>query len=90
MTPVRNLLAICATWGFLVVSRAEASAELLGDIAAQPLAQALSELAAQTGLQLVYVSELPQAKPRKALRAVCRLPMRCSACWRVPGCTSSF
>jgi iron complex outermembrane recepter protein len=56
MTPVRNLLAICAVWGFLVFSRAEASEELSHDIAAQPLAQALSELAAQTGLQVVYVS----------------------------------
>ncbi len=45
MTSVRNLLAICATSGFLVFSRAEASAELSHDIAAQPLAQALSEFA---------------------------------------------
>src|SRR5688572_29579792 len=51
-----NLLAICTTAGFLVFSRAEASETLLHDIAAQPLAQALSEFAAQTGLQLVYVS----------------------------------
>jgi len=56
MTPVRNLIAICATWGFLVSARAEASEELSHDIAAQPLAQALSEFATQTGLQVVYVS----------------------------------
>ena len=56
MTPVRNLVAICATWGFLVFARAEASETLSHDIAAQPLSQALSEFAAQTGLQLVYVS----------------------------------
>ena len=58
MTPVRNLLAICATSGFLAFARAEASAELSHDIAAQPLAQALSEFANQTGLQLIYVSEI--------------------------------
>ena len=45
MTSVRNLLAICATSGFLVFSHAEASEELSHDIAAQPLAQALSEFA---------------------------------------------
>jgi outer membrane receptor protein involved in Fe transport len=58
MTSVRNLLAMCATWGFLVFSRAEASAELSHDIAAQPLPHALREFAAQTGLQLIYVSEI--------------------------------
>ena len=56
MTPVRNLLAICASSGFLVFSPAEASEKLSHDIAAQPLAQALSEFATQTGLQVVYVS----------------------------------
>ncbi len=58
MTSVRKLLAMCATWGFLVFSHAEASEELSRDIAAQPLAQALSEFATQTGLQLIYVSEI--------------------------------
>jgi iron complex outermembrane recepter protein len=56
MSPVRKLLAICATSGFLAFSGAEASEELSHDIAAQPLAQALSEFATQTGLQVVYVS----------------------------------
>ncbi|HEX5650180.1 MAG TPA: TonB-dependent receptor plug domain-containing protein, partial [Steroidobacteraceae bacterium] len=65
MTPVRNLLATCATWGFLVLSRAEASDELSHDIAAQPLAQALSEFAAQTGLQVVYVSEIAATRVSK-------------------------
>jgi len=69
MTPVRHLLAICATSGLLVFSNAEASAELSHDIAAQPLAQALSEFATQTGLQVVYVSgiaatRLSQRAPR--------------------------
>src|SRR5512134_74430 len=65
MTPVRNLLATCATWGFLVLSRAEASDELVHDIAAQSLARALSELAAQTGLQVVYVSEIAATRVSK-------------------------
>ena len=65
MTPVRNLLAICATSGFLVFSRAEASEELSHDIAAQPLAQALSEFATQTGLQLVYVSGIAATQASK-------------------------
>ena len=58
MTPVRNLLVICAVAGILVFSRAEAFDKLSHDIAAQPLTQALSELANQTGLQLIYVSEI--------------------------------
>jgi outer membrane cobalamin receptor len=57
MMSVRKLLVMCATWGLLVFSRAEASPELSYDIAAQPLAQALNEFATQTGLQLVYVSQ---------------------------------
>ena len=65
MTPVRNLLAICATSGFLVFSRAEASEELSHDIAAQPLAQALSEFATQTGLQVVYVSGIAATQTSK-------------------------
>jgi iron complex outermembrane recepter protein len=72
MTPVRNLLAICATSGFLVLSRAEASEELSHDIVSQPLAQALSEFATQTGLQLIYVSEI--AATRVSRRAPGGLP----------------
>src|SRR5262245_54340980 len=58
MTSGRNLLAICAASGFLMFSRAEAADELSHAIAAQPLAQALTDFALQTGLQLVYVSEI--------------------------------
>jgi iron complex outermembrane receptor protein len=65
MTSVRSLLAICATSGLLVFSRADASERLSHDIAAQPLAQALSEFAAQTGLQLVYVSEIAASQDSK-------------------------
>ena len=65
MTSVRNLLAICATWGLLVFSHAEASEKLSRDIAPQPLAQALSEFATQTGLQLVDVSEIAATQVSK-------------------------
>ena len=65
MTPVRNLLAICAISGFRVFSPAEASEELSHDIAAQPLAQALSEFATQTGLQVVYVSGIVATRTSK-------------------------
>jgi outer membrane receptor protein involved in Fe transport len=65
MTPVRNLFAICATSGFLVFSSAEASEGLSHDIAAQPLAQALSEFATQTGLQVVYVSGIAARQDSK-------------------------
>jgi len=58
MSSVRNPLAICATLSFLAFTRAEAFEKLSHDIAAQPLTQALSEFADQTGLQLVYVSEI--------------------------------
>ena len=72
MAPVRNLLAICATSGFLAFSRAEASEGLSHDIAPQPLAQALGEFAAQTGLQVVYVSRI--AATRVSTRAARGLP----------------
>jgi hypothetical protein len=48
-----------------VLSRAEASEKLSHDIAAQPLAQALSEFATQTGLQFVYVSEIAATQGSK-------------------------
>ena len=65
MSPKRNLLVTCAASGFLVFSRAEASERLSHDIAPQPLAQALSEFAAQTGLQLVYVSGVAATQASK-------------------------
>jgi len=65
MTSVRTLLATCAAWGFLVSLRAEAFEELSHEVAAQPLAQALSEFADQTGLQLVYVSEIAATQVSK-------------------------
>jgi iron complex outermembrane receptor protein len=72
MTPVRNLVAICATLGFLVLPRAEAATVLARDIAAQPLAAALRDFATQTGLQVVYVSEI--AATQNSSRAARGLP----------------
>src|SRR5688572_32639298 len=65
MPPVRNLFAICATSSLLAFSRAEAFEKLTHDIAAQPLTQALSEFANQTGLQLIYVSEIAAKQASK-------------------------
>lgn len=42
---------------------------LTSDIPAQPLARALSALAAQTGVQLVYVSEIAEGRHSHAVRA---------------------
>ena len=76
-------------FGFARVLRRRGIRELSHDIAAQPLAQALSEFANQTGLQVVYVSEIAATQASKARPAGWRLLMRSSACWRVPGCASS-
>jgi len=60
MISARRMLPLCAAWGLLALSaaRAQSPDALPTDIAAQPLAQALTEFANQTGLQLVYVSEI--------------------------------
>ena len=76
MALVRNLLTICATSGLLVFPRAEASEELSHDIAAQPLAQALSEFATQTGLQLIYVSKIAAKQASKGASRDLAAPMR--------------
>jgi outer membrane cobalamin receptor len=65
MPPVRNLLVVCAVSGIFVFSSAEAFEDLSHDITAQPLAQALGELAEQTGLQLIYVSEIAATQVSK-------------------------
>src|SRR6266850_7572213 len=71
MASLRNLLARCALWGLLVAatSQATVATTLTADIAPQPLAQALVAFANQTGLQLVYVSELATAQQSKGARA---------------------
>ena len=58
---VLRALSICAPVALVSVSTATAQAAepaLSADIPVQPLAQALAEFAHQTGLQLVYVSDL--------------------------------
>src|SRR5688572_12555299 len=65
MTSGRNLLVTCAVWGFLMFSRAQASDARSHEIAAQPLTQALSKFASQTGLQVVYVSEIAASQASK-------------------------
>jgi iron complex outermembrane recepter protein len=69
MTTVQRLLAsVCC---ILLVSsgHAESMASLPADIAPQPLAQALTTFAKQTGLQLVYVSEVASALKSNGTRA---------------------
>jgi outer membrane receptor protein involved in Fe transport len=58
VVPVRILSVLCVAWTFIAApSAAEQSARTIA-IAAQPLAQALAEFAEQTGLQVIYVSEI--------------------------------
>ena len=70
---VLGTLPICAPLAFIgapaaVAQTAEAGA-LPADIPAQPLAQALAAFASQTGLQLVYVSEVVQNKKSRPAAA---------------------
>src|SRR5580704_13976439 len=50
-------------------SQATSAATLSADIPAQPLAQALAALATQTGLQMVYVSEVVHSLSSRAVPA---------------------
>jgi outer membrane receptor protein involved in Fe transport len=68
---VLRAVPICAPLAFIgapaAVAQAPEGGALAAAIPAQPLAQALSAFASQTGLQLVYVSEIVQnKKSRKA------------------------
>jgi len=65
MMPVRDLIALCATWGLLVFPLTTGAEMLSQDVAAQPLTQALSDFANQTGLQLIYVSEIAETLASK-------------------------
>ncbi len=58
MVSMRISLALCAVWGLTAAPVAISQSAAPIGIAAQPLAQALSEFAEQTGLQLVYVSDV--------------------------------
>jgi outer membrane receptor protein involved in Fe transport len=60
----RNLTLVCAAWSVLAAQAVAASTTptLSSAIAPQPLAQALSEFASQTGLQIIYVSDIAAAE----------------------------
>src|SRR5262245_57618765 len=66
MSGIHRLVLICVMCGCIAPATAVdrssvklmSAAALSSDIARQPLADALSEFARQTGLQLVYVSEV--------------------------------
>ncbi len=58
MAAVRVSFLLCASWACIVAPMAAAQSTPAIAIVAQPMAQALAEFAKQTGLQLVYVSEV--------------------------------
>jgi len=66
-------LPICAPLAFIgapaAVAQTPEGGALAADIPAQPLAQALAVFAGQTGLQLVYVSEVVRNKKSRAAAA---------------------
>lgn len=64
---MRISLVLCAAWTFIAAATAAAQSTPAVAIAAQPLAQALSEFAAQTGLQVVYVSEIVVSRRSKSV-----------------------
>jgi iron complex outermembrane recepter protein len=70
-TVVSAVLAICAPVSFARTQATQTQAPeipaLTAAIPAQPLAQALAAFAGQTGLQLVYVSELVQTQRSQAV-----------------------
>lgn len=69
MTSMRISLVLCAAWALAVAPAAAGQSRTQAGIASQPLAQALSEFADQTGLQLVYVSGVVASLTSKAVPA---------------------
>lgn len=71
MTSLRNLLASCALGALLIgaVSSAQPAVTLRFDIAPQPLPQALAAFANQTGLQIIYVSDIVGTQQSKGAPA---------------------
>ena len=70
-TPLRRLL-VCGLLGILLAGgygRARADAALPADIPAGPVAGVLANFAHQTGLQLVYVSEIAKGRTSHGARA---------------------
>ena len=62
----------------VALAQAPARAELTTDIPAQPLPQALAAFANQTGLQIVYVSEIVQDQKSRAVQAGLSAPQALS------------
>jgi outer membrane receptor protein involved in Fe transport len=71
MVPLRKWLAWCALEGFLAAaaSSAQPSATLHAHIAPQTLAHALATFANQTGLQVIYLSDIVDAQQTKGASA---------------------
>lgn len=69
MASVRISLVLCAAWVLAAAPIASGQSAPSSEIAEQPLAQALSQFAAQTGLQLVYVSEIVESLTTGAVPA---------------------
>jgi len=69
--PVRRLLPLLAIVVLLVSGTMEARSESVqfAEIRPQPLAQALTAFARQTGLQIIYLSDLVTARQSKGARA---------------------
>ena len=64
-----RLCCLFVTLVCAAITRAQAAADLTADIPEQPLATALSAYAQQTGLQLIYVSEIARGKSSKGAPA---------------------
>ena len=62
MAAMRISLLLCASWAFTAAPMAAAQSTPATPIAAQPLSQALTEFARQTGLQVVYVSAVVESR----------------------------
>jgi hypothetical protein len=77
MASMRTSLAHCTAWAVFASAAAFGQAPVSGGINEQPLAQALSEFAQHTGLQVVYVSEIVGGRHSN--------PVRWRACSRAPG-----
>src|SRR5207237_127966 len=65
LTPLRKLVCLCLVGSCLAASASDADTEvtLSADIGPRPLAEALTVFGRQTGLQLIYVSEVAEALP---------------------------
>lgn len=69
MASMRIAIVLFAAWALAATPAAAGQSESPAGIASQPLAQALSEFADQTGLQLVYVSDVVASLKSKAVPA---------------------